>query len=41
MWSHNNYVLGGENGFRLGPLYIVTKGAIVSFSELKHEIDLF
>ena len=40
MLSHNNYVLWGENAFIPGPLYPVTREAIVSSSEVKHEIDL-
>lgn len=40
MLSHNKDVLWGENGFIPGPLYTVTREAIVSSSELKREIDI-
>ena len=38
--SHDNYVLRGEKGFTPGPSCAITRRAIVSSSELKHEIDL-
>lgn len=36
----NSHVLWDKNGLPQGPLYTVTREAIVSVSELKHEIDL-
>lgn len=40
MLLYNNYVFWREYGFILGFLYIVIRGVIVFFFELKYEIDL-